>query len=114
VLGVSSDSEKSHRNFIAKQNLPFRLLSDEEKALHDKYGTWIEKSMYGRKYMGTARVTFIINEKGVIEEIFQKVDTKNHTDQILNPAGESSIAQKPKKPATKKSAQSKKAIKKKK
>jgi peroxiredoxin Q/BCP len=84
VLGVSTDNEKSHQKFIEKEKLPFRLLADTEKSLHTKYGTWIEKSMYGRKYMGTARVTFIINENGVIEEIIGKVDTKNHTDQILN------------------------------
>lgn len=83
VLGVSTDSEKSHQKFIAKEKLPFRLLADVDKKLHEAYGTWIEKSMYGRKYMGTARKTFIINEKGIIEEIIQKVDTKNHTDQIL-------------------------------
>jgi peroxiredoxin Q/BCP len=85
VLGISTDSEKSHQKFIEKQNLPFRLLADVDKSVHDKYGTWIEKSMYGRKYMGTARVTFIIDEKGVVEEIIGKVDTKNHADQILNP-----------------------------
>lgn len=84
VVGVSTDNEKSHRKFIEKERLPFRLLADTEKSLHTKYGTWIEKSMYGRKYMGTARVTFIISENGIIEEIIGKVDTKNHTDQILN------------------------------
>ena len=85
VLGVSKDDEKSHRKFIEKENLPFRLLADTEMKLHSAYGTWVEKSMYGRKYMGTARKTFIINEKGVIDEIIEKVDTKNHTDQILKP-----------------------------
>ena len=83
VLGVSADSEKSHKKFIEKEKLPFRLLADPEKKLHDLYGTWVEKSMYGRKYMGTARVTFVINEKGVIEDVIEKVDTKNHTAQIL-------------------------------
>lgn len=87
VLGVSTDDEKSHRKFIEKEKLPFRLLADTDKALHTKYGTWIEKSMYGRKYMGTARVTFIIDENGAIEEIIGKVDTKNHTDQILKTNG---------------------------
>jgi thioredoxin-dependent peroxiredoxin len=89
VLGVSSDDEKSHRKFIEKEKLPFRLLADTNKSLHEKFGTWVEKSMYGRKYMGTARVTFIISETGIIEEIIDKVDTKNHTDQILkrNEAG---------------------------
>ena len=83
VLGISSDNEKSHRKFIEKQNLPFILLADTNKKVHDLYGTWIEKSMYGRKYMGTARVTFIIDEDGRIEEIIEKVNTKDHTSQIL-------------------------------
>jgi len=83
VLGVSTDSEKSHQGFIQKQNLPFRLLADTEKQIHEKYGTWVEKSMYGRKYMGTARVTFVIDENGTIESIIEKVKTKDHTSQIL-------------------------------
>jgi peroxiredoxin Q/BCP len=83
VFGVSTDSEESHRKFIAKEKLPFHLLSDTDRKLHEAYGTWVEKSMYGRKYMGTARVTFVINEKGVIEEVIEKVDTKNHASQIL-------------------------------
>lgn len=83
VLGVSTDTEKAHQKFIAKEKLPFRLLADTDKKLHEAYNTWVEKSMYGRKYMGTARVTFIINEAGVIEDLIEKVDTKNHTDQIL-------------------------------
>ena len=83
VLGVSTDDEKSHRKFIEKEKLPFRLLADTDKKIHDAYGTWVEKSMYGRKYMGTARVTFVIDEKGVIDEIIEKVDTKNHVAQIL-------------------------------
>jgi thioredoxin-dependent peroxiredoxin len=87
VLGVSTDSEKSHKNFIAKQNLPFRLLADTDKKLHEAYGTWVEKSMYGRKYMGTARVTFLINEKGMIEEVIEKVNTKEHGKQILDLRG---------------------------
>jgi peroxiredoxin Q/BCP len=108
ILGVSRDSEKSHQNFIAKQNLPFRLLADVGKTLHQKYGTWVEKSMYGRKYMGTARITFIINEKGVIEDIVQKVDTRNHTEQIL-PSEEPT---RPKKIAAKKNGVVKKTAKK--
>lgn len=83
VLGVSTDSEKSHQKFIEKQNLPFTLLADTEKQIHEKYGTWVEKSMYGRKYMGTARTTFLIDENGKIEEIIEKVKTKDHTAQIL-------------------------------
>jgi thioredoxin-dependent peroxiredoxin len=83
VLGVSTDSEKSHKKFIEKEQLPFRLLADTNKTLHESYGTWVEKSMYGRNYMGTARVTFVIDEKGIIEEVIGKVDTKNHVSQIL-------------------------------
>src|SRR5258708_38149476 len=83
VLGISTDNEKSHKKFIQKEKLPFRLLADVYKTVHNLYGTWIEKSMYGRKYMGTARVTYVINEQGIIEEIIGKVDTRNHADQIL-------------------------------
>lgn len=83
VLGVSSDSEKSHKKFIEKQELPFTLIADEDKKVHEAYGTWVEKSMYGRKYMGTARTTFIIDEEGKVEEIIDKVKTKEHTNQIL-------------------------------
>jgi thioredoxin-dependent peroxiredoxin len=83
VLGVSSDSEKSHQKFIEKQNLPFTLLADEDLKVHEAYGTWVEKSMYGRKYMGTARTTFVIDENGNLSEIIEKVNTKEHTKQIL-------------------------------
>ncbi len=83
ILGVSTDDEASHQKFIEKQNLPFKLLADTEKEIHEKYGTWVEKSMYGRKYMGTARKTFVIDENGKIEEIIEKVKTKDHTRQIL-------------------------------
>src|SRR5688572_13922884 len=83
VLGVSTDNEKSHKKFIEKEKLPFRLLADTGKIVHDAYSTWVEKSMYGRKYMGTARVTYVIDEKGVISQIIGKVDTKNHASQIL-------------------------------
>ena len=95
VLGVSTDNEKSHKKFIEKEKLPFRLLADTDKKLHDAYGTWVQKSMYGRAYMGTARVTFVIDEKGIIEEVIEKVDTKNHADQILK----TSVS--PSKPASK-------------
>lgn len=83
VLGVSTDDEKSHQKFIDKFELPFPLLADTNKELHEKYGTWVEKSMYGKKYMGTARVTFVIDENGKIEEIIEKVKTADHTAQIL-------------------------------
>jgi peroxiredoxin Q/BCP len=83
VLGISTDNERSHKKFIEKEKLPFRLLADTDKNVHEQYGAWIEKSMYGRKYMGTARITYIINEQGIIEEVIGKVDTRNHADQIL-------------------------------
>lgn len=83
ILGVSTDSEKSHQKFIEKQQLPFTLLADTEKEIHEKYGTWVEKQMYGRKYMGTARKTFVIDEEGKIADIIEKVKTKDHTAQIL-------------------------------
>lgn len=84
VIGVSKDDEKSHQKFIEKYELPFILLADTELDIHGKYGTWVEKSMYGKKYMGTARVTFLIDEAGVIEKIIEKVKTKDHSAQILN------------------------------
>ena len=83
VLGVSKDNEKSHLKFIDKYELPFTLLADTELQIHKKYDTWVEKSMYGKKYMGTARTTFLIDENGKIEEIIEKVKTKDHTAQIL-------------------------------
>ncbi len=83
ILGVSPDNAKKHQKFIDKYELPFDLLVDEDHAVAEAYGVWVEKSMYGRKYMGIARTTFIINESGVIDEIIEKVDTKNHTNQIL-------------------------------
>jgi thioredoxin-dependent peroxiredoxin len=95
VLGVSSNDEKSHKKFIAKEQLPFSLLADTDKSVHEKYGTWAEKSMYGRKYMGTLRVTFVIDEKGILSEIIEKVDTKNHAGQII---GDKAVATKEKAP----------------
>lgn len=83
ILGISSDDPKSHKKFIDKHQLPFSLLADTEKEMHEAYGTWVEKSMYGKKYMGTARVTFVIDENGVIEQVIEKVKAKIHTDQIL-------------------------------
>jgi len=112
VLGISTDNEKTHQKFIAKENLPFRLLSDADKKVHDLYGTWVEKSMYGRKYMGTARNTFVIDENGIIEDIIEKVDTKNHTDQILNKGLENDSSTAPKKVAAKKTTVKKTASKK--
>ena len=83
VLGVSVDNEKKHQKFITKYELPFPLLADTEHEIVEKYGVWQEKSMFGRKYMGILRYTFVIDEKGKIEDIITKVDTKNHADQIL-------------------------------
>ena len=83
VLGISTNTEKQHTKFIAKYKLPFTLLADPERKVHELYGTWIEKQLYGRKYMGTARVTFIINEKGIIEEVIEKVKSAEHASQIL-------------------------------
>ncbi len=83
ILGVSPDNEARHRKFIAKYNLPFDLLADTEKEIAQAYDVWVEKNMYGRKYMGIARTTFIIDEKGIISEIIKKVDTKAHAKQIV-------------------------------
>ena len=83
VLGISTDTEASHQKFIEKQQLPFTLIADVDKAIHEKYDVWKEKSMYGRKYMGTLRTTFIIDEQGNIEEIISKVKTNDHTKQII-------------------------------
>jgi thioredoxin-dependent peroxiredoxin len=109
ILGVSTDSEKSHRKFIEKEQLPFRLLADTEKTMHDAYGTWVEKSMYGRKFMGTRRITFVIDEKGIIEKIIEKVDTKNHASQIT---GDSPTTPVKKASAPKKTVAAKKTLKK--
>ena len=83
VLGVSPDSIESHEKFSEKLNLPFKLLSDPDKKVLEKYGVWKEKSMYGRKYMGVERTTFIIDEKGKIQKIFPKVKVKGHVEKVL-------------------------------
>ena len=85
VIGVSVDDAKSHQKFIAKNELPFTLIADTDKKLVEQFGVWGEKSMYGRKYMGTFRTTFIINEEGIIERIIlpKQVKTKEHSKQIL-------------------------------
>ena len=85
VIGVSVDSEASHRKFIEKYELPFPLIADTDKKLVEAMGVWGEKSMYGRKYMGTFRTTFLINEEGIIERIFlpKEIKTKTHGEQIL-------------------------------
>lgn len=83
IVGVSPDGERSHRNFCDKHELNFTLLADTDHSAAEAYGVWAEKSMYGRKYMGILRTTFIIDAEGRIEKIFDKVDTKNHYEQIL-------------------------------
>lgn len=85
MIGVSKDSAKSHQGFIAKQQLPFRLIADTETSLQQEFGVWAEKKLYGRTYMGTLRTTFIINEEGVITHIIgpKQVKTKDHANQIL-------------------------------
>ncbi len=83
VLGVSPDNVASHEKFIKKFNLPFILLSDPEKKMLSAYGVWAEKSMYGRKYMGVERTTFIIDKDGRITKIFRKVQPKNHHEEVL-------------------------------
>ena len=86
VIGVSVQDEKSHKKFIEKNNLPFPLIADTENKLVEQFGVWGEKSMYGRKYFGTFRTTFIINEEGIIEKIFlpKEIKTKIHAEQILD------------------------------
>lgn len=84
IYGISPDSQRSHQNFCAKHELNFTLLSDTEKTMAEAFGVWVEKKMYGRSYMGIQRTTFIIDEQGRIEHIFEKVDTKNHYQQILD------------------------------
>ena len=83
VLGVSCDSVKRHQKFIEKYNLPFNLISDEDQQIVNNYGVWQLKKFMGREYMGIVRTTFIIDEKGIIEDIITKVNTKQHTSQIL-------------------------------
>jgi thioredoxin-dependent peroxiredoxin len=88
VFGVSTDSEKSHQKFISKYQLPFDLLADTEKEIVEKYGVWGEKSMYGKKYMGTVRKTFLVGEDGKIAKIFDKVNVSEHADEVLEAFGE--------------------------
>lgn len=87
VIGVSADSVASHKKFEEKFDFKFNLIADTEKEILQAYGAWGEKMNYGKTYMGILRSTFIIDEKGVIEKIFTKVDTKNHTEQIKKDLG---------------------------
>ena len=84
IVGVSPDSEKSHQNFCSKHELNFTLLSDQDHSVCEAFGVWAEKSMYGRKYMGVLRTTFLIDAEGVITHIFDKVKTAEHYQQIIN------------------------------
>ncbi len=83
VLGVSGDDEESHKAFREKYNLPFTLVADTDKSINKAYGVWVEKERNGNKYWGTARTTFILDENGIITEIIDNVDTKQHAGQIL-------------------------------
>jgi peroxiredoxin Q/BCP len=84
VIGVSTDDEKSHKKFETKYSLPFTLIADSEQQIVNAYGVWVEKNMYGKKYMGTQRTTFIIDAEGNISHIISKVDTKNSSQQVLD------------------------------
>jgi peroxiredoxin Q/BCP len=84
VIGVSPDTEKSHKKFEKKFNLPFPLIADPDRKIVEAYGLWVEKMMFGRKYMGTARTTFVIDENGVIKKIIHKVDSQNASQQVID------------------------------
>lgn len=88
ILGVSIDGEAAHQKFIAKYQLPFDLIADTDKQIVEKYGVWGEKSMYGKKYMGTLRKTFLIDENGRVVKIFDKVKVAEHADEVLAAFGE--------------------------
>ncbi|MDR0830494.1 MAG: thioredoxin-dependent thiol peroxidase [Prevotellaceae bacterium] len=83
VIGVSADSESSHLGFSQKHNLPFNLIADTDRQIINAYGVWGEKKNYGKTYFGLLRTTYIISEDGIIEHVFPRVDTKNHSEQIL-------------------------------
>ena len=84
IVGVSPDSERSHHNFCTKHELNFTLIADTDRSICEAFGVWVEKSMYGRKYMGVARKTFLLDEEGRITHIFDKVKTSDHYHQIIN------------------------------
>lgn len=84
IIGVSTDDEKSHTKFVSKFQLPFTLIADTDKKIVEAYSVWGEKSMYGKKYMGTTRKTFVINNDGTIAKIIDKVDTQNSSQQVLD------------------------------
>ena len=84
VIGVSPDTEKSHKKFETKFNLPFPLIADPDRKIVEEYGLWAEKTMLGRKYMGTLRTTFVIDPKGKIIKVIDKVESKNASQQVLD------------------------------
>ncbi len=84
VIGISTDDEKSHKKFEQKHELPFTLIADTDQKIVNDYGVWVEKNMYGKKYMGTARKTFLIDKEGKVARIISKVDTKNASQQLLD------------------------------
>ena len=83
VVGVSADSEQSHKKFADKYSLPFPIIADTDRKILEDYGVWTQKSLYGRSFLGIARTTFVIDENGIIEKIITKVNTKAHSDQIF-------------------------------
>jgi len=84
VIGISKDDPKSHKKFIEKYNLPFILLSDEDLVVANQFGTWVEKSMYGKAYMGMSRSTFVLNEQGIITHVFEKASPSENASEILS------------------------------
>lgn len=84
ILGISTDSVQSHDRFKAKQELPFPLLSDTNREISEAYGTWRQKSLYGKKFMGMVRSTFVIDEQGIIAAVYDKVRVKGHVEAVLN------------------------------
>lgn len=88
IIGISTDTARKHQNFIKKFTLPFPLIADTENKLTDAFGVWGEKQLFGRKYMGLVRTTFVIDEKGKVAHVISKVEAKNHTAQLLEAIGE--------------------------
>lgn len=84
IIGISKDNIESHKKFRTKYNLPFNLLSDSDGYVIEKFGVWKEKTLYGKKYFGIERTTFIIDENGIIKDIFRKVNVKNHIEEVLS------------------------------
>ncbi|MEO6171812.1 MAG: thioredoxin-dependent thiol peroxidase, partial [Arenimonas sp.] len=106
VFGISADDEKAHGKFVKKYNLNFSLLADPDHATCDAFGTWVEKSMYGRKYFGIQRATFVISGKGKVEQVWEKVSPEGHAEEVVAYLNGTSL---PKKESVKKAAPAKKA-----